>query len=369
MNVLVIDDSAFMRKAIRQMIESDPSLKVIDTAHNGVDALDKIIRLKPDLVTLDIEMPVMDGLTCLRQIQRLPEPRPAVLMCSSLTKQGSHEALAALSAGAADVIAKDASQFSLNITSIAADLVAKIKAIGSHRRRPLSAPRPIAAPPTTRLTRLNARDFDALLIGSSTGGPPALETLLTKLPADFPLPIVVAQHMPAMFTKSLAERLDQLCAVSVHHADTGMPIKPGSVFIGEGGRHVRILKSSAGRLALEISPNPTDALYKPSVNELIASGARQIGARCLAVVLTGMGDDGVIGAKELKAAGGTILAQSMESCTVYGMPKAVNEAGLTSASLPPEDLGKLLATLAPSAGSTAAPSAAPSSGLKPGQAA
>ncbi len=356
MRILVVDDSAFMRRAISQMIASDPALTVVDTAYNGQDALEKIAKLQPDLVTLDIEMPVMDGMTALRKIQALPEPRPAVLMCSSLTKAGSHEALAAMTAGAADFIAKDASQVSLNITSIRDELIAKIKAIGANRRKsargaaPFAAPATTATPAPTKTPRLNAADFDVLLVGSSTGGPPALEKLLSPLPADFPLPIVIAQHMPALFTKSLSERLDHLCMVSVIQAAPGMPLHPGSVYIGEGGKHVRIVRSAAGRYALEVSDKPADALYKPSVNELFASGAKFAGARALAVVLTGMGDDGRIGATELKAKGGTILAQSAESCVVYGMPKAVNEAGLTIAALPPEQIGALLAQMSPSRG-------------------
>jgi len=364
--ILVVDDSAFMRRAISQMIASDPSLTVVDTAYNGQDALEKITKLQPDLITLDIEMPVMDGMTALRRIQAMPEPRPAVLMCSSLTKAGSHEALAAMTAGAADFIAKDASQVSLKITTIRDDLIAKIKAIGANRRKSVRAAGASAAAtatttgaaPPTKAPKLTAADFDVLLIGSSTGGPPALEKVLAPLPADFPLPVVVAQHMPALFTKSLAERLDQLCMVSVIQGAAGMPLHPGSVYIGEGGKHARIVRSAAGRYALEISDKPADALYKPSVNELFASGAKFAGARALAVVLTGMGDDGRIGATELKAKGGVILAQNIESCVVYGMPKAVNEAGLTIAALPPEQIGTVLALLAPSRGGAAHPTKA-----------
>lgn len=352
MKVLVVDDSAFMRSAISKMIAEDTSLEVVGTAGNGQLALEKIASLKPDVVTLDIEMPVMDGLTALKKIQALPEPRPAVLMCSSLTKQGSHEALAALAAGAADFIAKDASQFSLNITSIKDDLIAKIKAIGSSRRR-LAGPRPVAVAPT-KLPALSIRDFDVILIGSSTGGPPVLEKVLRSIPASLSVPIVIAQHMPPLFTKSLSERLAGLCQIGVHHADASGPIQPGAAYVGVGAQHVRIVKSSAGRLAIEVSNKPTEALYKPSVNELFASGARQTGARTLGIVLTGMGEDGKIGGQELKAKGGTILAQNMESCVVYGMPKAVNEAGLTMASLSPEQIAEVLRGLGAAGASKAA---------------
>lgn len=356
MKILVVDDSAFMRNAISKMIALDPSLQVVGTAGNGQIALDKIAELKPDVVTLDIEMPVMDGLTALRKIQALPEPRPAVLMCSSLTKQGSHEALTALSLGAADVIAKDASQFSLTINNIREGLVAKIKAIGAHRRHTAAAP-PTPAP-RAKPPRLRAADFDVLLIGSSTGGPPVLEKILTSLPADFPLPIVIAQHMPALFTRTLAERLDSLSHITITQAAPGTPLQPGHAYVGEGGKHVRLVRSATGRLGLEVSERPTEALYKPAVNELFASAARACGQRALALVLTGMGDDGKIGAQDLKAKNATIIAQNMESCVVYGMPKAVNDAGLTLASLNPAQIVDTLLQLRAATAETPSPRSA-----------
>lgn len=342
-----------MRRAISRIIDAEPDLEVVDTAVNGKEGVAKAVALKPDVITLDIEMPVMDGLAALKMIQaRCDDPKPAVLICSSLTAEGTYEALRAMQLGAADFITKDASQFTLGIDNIRDDLVAKIKAVGtmgSHRR-----PKPtVAARHVTPRLDLDVAKFDVVLIGSSTGGPPALESVLTKIPADFPLPIVVAQHMPEIFTRSLAGRLDEMCALTVVLGEQGMSLFPGTVYISPGGWHTRIARKVGGRYRIEVSPEPADALYKPSVNELFKSAAARTGGRALAVVLTGMGEDGLEGARPLHAAGGVILGQDMESCVVYGMPKAVAQAGLCAASMPPDALGKAVASLAKGGGSGA----------------
>ncbi len=343
--VLVVDDSAFMRRAMTQMISSEPGLIVIGSAVNGQDGIDQAAKLRPDVVTLDIEMPVMDGLTALRKLRLAGSPPPAVLVCSSLTSAGSHEALKALRLGAADVIAKDSSTFSLGADRIRDDLVAKIKAIASGRSAKESEHLAITPSRIDRNHRFKRDQFDLLAIGSSTGGPPVLETVLTQLTADTPVPVVVAQHMPVLFTKSLAERLNDMCAMPVLHAEPGMTLEPGFIYIAPGGKHTRVLRKGAGRLSLEVSPEPAAALYKPSVNELFASAAKACGGRSLAVILTGMGDDGLLGAKDLRAKGATIIAQDMQSCVVYGMPKAVSQAGLADGSMPPDDIGRVLSTV------------------------
>jgi len=377
--VLVVDDSAFMRKAITEMIESDPALKVIGTARDGEDAIEKVKSLKPDFVTLDIEMPKMDGIEALRVIMR--DCPTKVLMCSSLTTEGSREAFRAMKIGACDFIAKDASNVSFTIKDMQNDLVAKIKAISgvdtsglgalgglsgkktspSPRPKPAPALKPMASKPSAAGAHVSRRipyykpgQFDLIVIGSSTGGPPVLETLLSQLPVDITVPIIIAQHMPKLFTKSMSERLDSLSPLTVVLGESGMPLYPGTVYIGEGGRHIRILKSSAGRMALEISENPADALYKPSVNELFASASKAVGNKCLGVMCTGMGDDGVIGAKPLKGAGGKLLAQNESTCVVYGMPKAVVDAGFADAALAPDQIAQALARLAPSQAKEAA---------------
>lgn len=347
MRVLIVDDSAVMRRALSRILDGDPDFEVLDTARDGRDALEKVQRLKPDLVTLDIEMPNMDGLTALRGIMReAPDPKPAVLMCSSLTSEGSVEAIKAMRFGASDVICKDPTQLSTNTDgAIAAELRAKLKAIGEQRARRIG--RPAAGKPTKLNTyEISPKSIDLISIGSSTGGPPILEKVITPIAASLPVPIVVAQHMPATFTKSLANRLDDACELTVVHADAGMPLLPGTVYIIEGGRHGRVDRAGSGRLLIEIGDEPRSALYKPSVNELFDSSAKAAGKRCLGVVLTGMGDDGKIGAEALTAAGGKILTQEEHSCVVYGMPRAIDKAGMSAASLAPHEIGASLAHLA-----------------------
>lgn len=353
--VVIADDSSFMRTALRRMLESDPAFSVIGTAKNGQEAIDLCKQLRPDVLTLDVEMPVLDGLNALKRLKAEVTPFPAVLMCSSLTHAGSHEALLALRLGASDVIAKDSSTFSLTIDSIRDDLLAKIKAIASNRSSRLGLTKAQLAAQQAAQQRaftLNPAEVKILVIGSSTGGPPVLETLVTALPRALHVPVVIAQHMPLLFTKSLAERLHKESQVPVIHGEHGMVVTPGNVYIAPGALHTRV-KGSLSRLTLDIGPEPTTAIYKPSVNELYSSAAKLAGRGTLAVICTGMGDDGKIGAGEIKAAGGRIIAQDMPSCVVYGMPKAVAQAGYADASLPPDEIAQLLTKLR-GAGSIAA---------------
>lgn len=357
--VLIADDSAFMRRALTRLLAAEPGIVVLDTARNGLEAVEKAKALKPDVMTLDVEMPELDGISALRRIRaECPSP-PAVLMCSSLTSAGSHEALKALRLGAADVIGKEGSAAVPDIEKMRAELIAKVRAIApgahraaalaSHAHPPASPTAPSPTPPRLgKDHRFRTGDFALVVVGSSTGGPPVLETLTSRLPADLPVPVLVAQHMPAMFTKSLAERLDELSPVTVIQAESGMRLLPGTVYIAPGGRHVRVVASGMGRMAVEVSDEPREALYKPSVNELFASAARAVGAKALGVMCTGMGDDGCLGSKELKAKGGTLLAQEASTCVVYGMPRAVVQAGLADGVMAPADLAAAVASLAPS---------------------
>jgi two-component system chemotaxis response regulator CheB len=390
--ILVVDDSAFMRKALTQIFSTDPDLVVIDTARNGQDGVDKCKALKPDVVTLDVEMPVLNGLEMLARIKAECFPCPSVLMCSSLTQEGSRTSLEALRLGAADVIGKPSGSISLDIAQLSTELIAKIKAIAGTRalraslasralntatrtgdtatrtgdngartvesgaRRPtggpgahlshLAAALGVSVPPIKTIALTRDR-FQILVIGSSTGGPPVLETIITQLPERYPMPVVVAQHMPVLFTRSLAERLNQQSHLPVVHGEHGMSVEPGTVYIAPGGQHTRVVRQpgGSGRLALEISPDPVSAVYRPSVNELFASATACIGSRTLAVMCTGMGDDGVVGSRELKAQGGVLLAQNAESCVVYGMPRAVIQENLADAIAPPEDLARMVASL------------------------
>ncbi|MAX24404.1 MAG: chemotaxis response regulator protein-glutamate methylesterase [Phycisphaeraceae bacterium] len=343
-NALVVDDSAFMRNAIRSMLESDESIRVMATGRNGMDAIKLTQQFQPDILTLDIEMPEMDGLTACRQIKRLcPDTR--ILMVSSLTTEGSHVTLQALRYGADDFIAKDQSQISLDIKHIRDDLLAKVHALVESKRsgRPISKPAIAHDHHVDVKQLLNKKPPRAILIGSSTGGPPVLEKLITALPERFPYPVLIAQHMPATFTASLVERMNDMANVPVVHVDRHMPMENGKVYLAQGGKHLRVRKAiGTSAIQLEAATEPADALYKPCVDELFSSAAKVFGANVLSIVLTGMGCDGLEGGRLLHEVGAPIIAQDHESCVVYGMPKAVTQAGLIVASMNPDQIAQLL---------------------------
>jgi len=339
--VMITDDSAFMRRAIRQMLEEEPDIEVVAVAHDGQMALDYAKKHRPDVVTLDIEMPVMDGLTALRHIMR--QCPTQVLMISSLTTAGSTASLQALRMGAADVIAKEHSTCAANILEIKEQLVSRVRGLAGSKRVRHDVP---ATPsPSHAIPSLSAVDYRLVAIGSSTGGPPALEKILTPLPATFPTPIVVAQHMPPIFTQSMAKRLDDICALKVVHADNGTPILPGQIHIAPGGQHIHIVQR-AGRLFTQVNDEPKNAPYKPSVSAMFESCVKTTGKHTLGIVLTGIGNDGLEGAKPLHALGATFIAQDEASSVVYGMPRAIADAGLAHAQINPEAIAIALQNMA-----------------------
>lgn len=344
--VVVVDDSAFMRKAIGTMLENDPEIQVVGTGKNGQEGLELVRRLDPDVVTLDIEMPVMDGLTTLRHIM-MEMPRP-VIMISSLTVEGAEATLKALDAGAVDFIPKKLSRVSLEIIKIEQELQAKVKAVAkrpggfrSVRPRITRPSAPVGVPGTLPPARHGAVR-SVVAIGVSTGGPPAVQSILARLPGNFPATILIAQHMPKAFTGPFAKRLDALSALDVSEAVDGAPMTPGKVYVAPGGSHLRVRREGM-RLVVEVGSEPRESLYKPSANELIGSVAQLVGDRAVGLILTGMGNDGLEGVRKLKAAGGRILAQSDATCVVYGMPKAVVDAGLTDAVVDLPDMPDALA--------------------------
>lgn len=345
--VLVVDDSAFMRQALSKMLVSDPMIEVAGTARDGLDALEKIAKLDPDLVTLDVEMPRMDGLEALRRIMA-ECPRP-VLMVSSLTEAGAEETLEALSRGAVDYIPKAIDGNALNIAHIQQALCQKVRVLG-RRRGPLGGP-PAPSPRVIRRAQpagLSAqpRGLRYLAIGASTGGPPALQTLLAGLAPSFPLPVVIVQHMPKAFTGPFARRLSGLCPLEIKEAESGDRLEPGRGFVAPGGSHL-VLRPAAAGLTLQVTGEPAETLHKPSVDVTFSSFAECAGGATLAVVLTGMGSDGLAGVRALKRHGAYTITQEAESCVVYGMPRAVAEAGLSDVALPIAEIAAALNRAAP----------------------
>ncbi len=329
--VLVVDDSAFMRNAITKMITSDPDFVVVGTARDGVEAIDKVISLRPDIVTLDIEMPRMNGLEALKVIMdKSPVP---VVMLSSLTTEGARETIEALELGALDFIPKNLSDLSINIVKIKDHLLRKLKEIGRKRFVP---PKRKAREKVTVIRKSfeGQRKVGLVTIGCSTGGPRALQEIIPRLPADFPVAILISQHMPKSFTGPFAERLNQLSSINVKEAESGEPIKSGTVYIAPGGGHMGLLRRKAIDVRIRLLSDNGESIYKPSVDVMMLSAAEVFPGRVLGVILTGMGNDGLKGIRKIKQDGGRTIAQDEATSVVYGMPKAIVDAGLADKVLP-----------------------------------
>ncbi len=332
--VLIVDDSALMRRMLGDILSSDPRIEVVGTAKDGVDGLEKIASLVPDVVTLDVEMPRKDGLATLEELMRT-RPIP-VVMVSSLTQDGAEVTLKALSLGCVDFVGKPSGAVSMNIQAVGAELVTKVLMARTARVRPdrkasLLLPRPVAGGAARPVGTRGRRGIVA--IAASTGGPVALQQLLSCLPGNFPVPIVVTQHMPKDFTASFARRLDAVSKLPVVEGFDGLPLKPGLVVIAPGGRHLMVRRKGTG-VFCELSDAPPVLSVKPSANIMFLSVADEYGSNALGVVLTGMGRDGADGAKVLHQKGARIIAESQETCVVYGMPKAAVEAGVVDELLP-----------------------------------
>lgn len=367
-NVLVVDDSSFFRRRVSEIINADPELKVIDTAENGQIAVDKAIALKPDIVVMDIEMPVMDGITAVRQIMAR-SPRP-IMMFSSLTHEGARATLDALEAGALDFLPKRFEEISKDRSEAGKLLQQRVKALARAQvaarpspaapiakpatpvlapRTPLPTPRvsgapspvPIPTAPPTRSAPAPRGRYGLVAIGTSTGGPVALHEVLTKLPASFPLPIVIVQHMPASFTPAFAKRLDSICKIRVKECADGDELQAGWAYIAPGGRQM-LLEGNR----LRVRDSDERLTYKPCVDVTYGSAAKAMPGKVLAIVLTGMGADGRDGARLLKQSGSTVWAQDEASCIVYGMPMSVVKAGLADEVLALSDVaGRLVETV------------------------
>lgn len=336
---LVVDDSGFFRRRLSEILAADAAIEVIGTAADGAEAVRKTAELKPDVITMDVEMPVMDGITAVRRIMAT-RPTP-ILMFSSLTHDGAKATLDALDAGALDFLPKHFEEIATNREEACRELCARVRAL-AHGARHLSATpgsTPAAAPkPAPRAAPARGAHYQLVAIGTSTGGPAALQQVLTRLPADFPLPLLLIQHMPGTFTKAFAERLDHLCAIGVREAADGDALTPGTALLAPGGQQM-VVERANGRTVVRIQASPPGQHYKPSVDTTFASAAKVFPGGVLAVVLTGMGADGREGTRLLKAGGSTVWAQDEASCVVYGMPAAVVEAGLADRVLPLAEIG------------------------------
>jgi len=321
--ILVVDDSAFMRRAISKILEQDPQLSVIGIARNGIDAIEKVERLKPDLVTMDVEMPEMNGLSALEQIMKT-SPVP-VVMLSSHTGEGARETLRALELGAVDFFLKDTLIKSSNDDIQTKEFLQRLKGIMQAK---IPAVRTMMKPKAAKTAISRFRKVELLFIGSSTGGPSALQTILPRFPKDFPIPIVVAQHMPPGFTKPLAERFNTLCQLQVTEAEDGMSVKAGTIYIAPSGFQTRLMKKDDGNVIFKVEQQENDkALYKPCIDITVGTAAPIYTDRLLSVILTGMGSDGTKGCRLVKENGGHVFVEAEDSCIVYGMPKSVMEAG------------------------------------------
>ncbi|MBI9073625.1 MAG: chemotaxis response regulator protein-glutamate methylesterase [Melioribacteraceae bacterium] len=329
-NILIVDDSAFMRKSLSIMLSSEPDFEIVGTAQNGLEGYELACKLKPDIVTLDIEMPVMDGLSALKKIMK--DAPTSVIMVSSLTTEGADSTLKALELGAVDFISKEMSFVSINIKNIKEDLIKKIKAIHRQKvfKRTLTSLRSKqgAAPRQTgKLRSLPRQNYSAIALGISTGGPLSLQKVIPKLKADINCPIFIVQHMPPKFTKSLSDRLDSMSKLKVKEAENNELVKKGVVYIAPGGFHMTLNKSGSG-ISIKIDENPASTLHRPSVNVMMNSVVSHYGKKTLGIIMTGMGKDGLEGIIKLKELGGYTIAQDEESCVVYGMPKAIVDAGM-----------------------------------------
>jgi two-component system chemotaxis response regulator CheB len=324
--VLVVDDSALMRKLIPQILRTDPSIEVVGTAMDGNFGLKKLEELKPQVVTLDLEMPGMGGLDMLKEIMR--RHRVPVIVVSSHSTEGASVTLKALSLGAFDFVAKPHDVMA-HMPEIASELIAKIKAAAQSREMPVGLVWENPRRSAKQLPAIKKHPTCVVAIGISTGGPQALQYLLPQFPADFPAAILVVQHMPEGFTEMFARRLDEICAIQVKEAQSGDVLLAGRALVCPGNRHLKAKRLPLDDVAV-LSSDPKVNGHRPSADVLFQSVAQEFGAKGIAVLMTGMGDDGARGMGVVKAAGGLTIAQSEESCVVYGMPKAAIERGFAT---------------------------------------
>ena len=328
--VLVVDDSAYVRKVVTQMLGRSPFIEVVGTARDGQEALERAEDLDPDVITCDLNMPVMDGVTFVRT-QMARKPVPIVII--SIAAGSGEQVLAALDAGAVDFVQKPTALATERLMEMSDELVEKVKAAARAPRRGVT----VRPPATVPYHRSGPKPFDIVVIGVSTGGPQGLKQLVPELPADFPVPVAIVMHMPIGYTEMYAEKLNELTALRVVEAEEGQVLRPGTVYLAPAGRQLSFVRQGS-EVRTHLDVRPLDTPHRPSVDVLFQSAAEIFGERVLGVVMTGMGSDGRAGAAWIKARGGCILTEAEETCVVYGMPRSVVEAGLSDAAVPLDDM-------------------------------
>jgi two-component system chemotaxis response regulator CheB len=337
----VIDDSAYVRKVVKEILSRSPFVEVVGTARDGLEALDVVERLEPDVVTCDLIMPELDGVGFVReQMQRRPVP----IIIMSIANETAEAALTALDAGAIDFVQKPTALASDKIFEVSTELIEKVKAAGHITLNRI----PLTPPPDTIATRqpgtkiLGKHLVDAVVLGISTGGPQALKRLIPQLPEDFPVPVVMVMHMPVGYTEMYAKKLNEQSRLEVSEAQAGDEVRAGRVFLAPAGRHLTLKRDAVGKVVVHLDARPFHTLHRPSVDVLFESAAEVYGGRVLGVVMTGMGSDGKQGAAWIKSQGGLIFTEAESSCVVYGMPSVVVEAGLSDKSIALEDIARAI---------------------------
>jgi two-component system chemotaxis response regulator CheB len=327
LRVLVVDDSAYIRKVVKEMLERESSIEVVGTARDGEDALEMVERLHPDVVTCDLIMPGVGGVEFIRR-QMAVRPIPIVIV--SIAAESSERVLSGLDAGAIDFVQKPTALATDKVFDLGEELVSKIVAAAEA---PLGRLREASSPPPLPQTTFSGR-YEIVVIGVSTGGPQGLKSVIPRLPADFPVPLIVVLHMPIGYTEAYAKRLDEASSLTVIEAHDGDVLRPGLVLVAPAGRHITLHRNGDGKTSVRLDVRPLDTPHRPSVDVLFQSAADVYGDRVLAVVMTGMGVDGRDGAAWIKARGGAVLTEAEETCVVYGMPRSVVEAGLSDEAVP-----------------------------------
>jgi two-component system chemotaxis response regulator CheB len=331
LRVLVVDDSAYVRKVLKQMLTRSPFIEVVGAAHDGAEALELVEQLNPDVVTTDLMMPELDGVGFVRaQMARRPIP----ILVVSIASESGELVLAALDAGAIDVVQKPTALATEKVFEIAEELIAKVKAAANlplNRAPQLYASEPVA--PVLAMRPPPIGELDLVVIGISTGGPHGLKQVIPQLSADFSLPVAIVLHMPVGYTELYAQSLNALAALDVVEAREGDIVQPGKVLLAPAGHHLTLRREPNGTVVAHLNLLPLDTPHRPSVDVLFQSAAEVFGSRVLGIVMTGMGADGLQGAAWIKAQGGTVWTEAEETCIVYGMPRAVMEAGLSDRSV------------------------------------